>query len=923
VTITGRRKLIEVALPLEAINAASAREKSIRHGHPSTLHHWWSRKPLATCRAVLLASLVDDPSARPDEFPTEESQQAERARLFRLVESIVAADATADEEVLEAARAEILRSCGGASLQVLDPFCGGGAIPLEAQRLGLEAHASDLNPVAVLITKALIEIPPRFAGRPPVHPEEGRSHAGSWTGARGLAEDLRWYGRWIREEASRRIGELYPAAVLPPELGGGKANVIGWLWVRTITCPNPACGIRMPLASKWTVSNRAGKARHADPVPDRAAGVVRFVIRDGRGPAGSVTRRGAACVACGEPVSLAHVRGEGKAGRMGTQLMAIAAEGVRERIYLPPDDEHERAATSVEPHWAPGGELPRNPRYVTAPNYGMTHHRDLFMPRQLVALATFADLIQEARKRVLADARAGGMRDDELRLAEGGAGALAYADAIATYLALALDKQADLANALCRWEPVAQCPRQLFGRQAIPMVWDFAEGNPLGSSSGSWSVVVEGQSRAMSASSFPRSSQPGFASQLDAMRAPFSAGSFVCTDPPYYDNIPYSDLSDFFYVWLRKALSGVWPLLFSTLLTPKAEELVADPMRFGGSSERADDFFEQGLKVTFERLRSVSHPDLPLILYYAFKQAEDDGETGIASTGWEKMLAALIRTGFMVTGTWPMRTEATNRMRNLGSNALASSIVLVCRPRAAEAALTTRREFLGALRRELPDALRDLQRGNIAPVDLAQAAIGPGMAVFTRYARVVEADGSPMTVRTALGLINRTLDEILAEQEGDFDADTRWAVAWFEQYGAGEGPFGVAENLFKAKATSLEGLKRAGVLRSQGGKVRLLAREELPDTWDPATDQRLTVWEVTQHLICAQERGGEQAAAELLRRVGGLGEVARELAYRLFVVCERKGWAQEALSYNGLVVSWPEIQRIAAEAPLGQQTLGV
>lgn len=919
--MTPRRKLIEVALPLEAINRESAREKSIRHGHPSTLHLWWSRKPLATCRAVLFASLVDDPSSRPDEFPTDEAQEAERQRLFRIIEALVRWEATTDEAVLDAARDEIRRSCGGAPPPVFDPFCGGGSIPLEAQRLGLEAHGSDLNPVAVLITKALIEIPPRFDARPPVHPEEGHSHAGSWRGAQGLAEDVRHYGRWMRDEAWQRIGNLYPTVTLPPERGGGEATVIAWLWARTVTCPNPACGIRMPLVSKWSLSAKKGKERFVEPMPDRAAGIVRFAVREGTGaPEGTVNRRGARCVACDEPVPLDHVRAEGKAGRMGAQLMAIVAEGHRERVYLAPSEEHEAIAASAEPHWAPDSELPEQALGFRVQGYGMTHHRDLFTKRQLAALATFADLVCEARERVVADALAAGLPDDGVRLADGGAGAIAYADAVATYLGLGVGRLSDIANALCRWENTKTQVRNLFTRQAISMMWDFAETNLFGGAAGDFAVSLGSLARAVDRLD---SRRRGSAKQLDATAAVNGVASPVfATDPPYYDNIAYADLSDFFYVWLRRSLGGVWPQLFSTLLTPKSQELVADPNRFDGGRRAAEEFFERGLGEAFARMHETHNPDYPLTVFYAFKQAEDDrAANGVASTGWETMLEGLIASGFSVTGTWPMRSELGNRMRSLDSNALASSIVLVCRPRSADAPLATRRELLAALKAELPKALRELQHGNIAPVDLAQASIGPGMAVFSRYAKVVEADGSPMGVRAALGLINRSLDEILAEQEGDFDADTRWAVAWFDQYGMNEGPFGVAETLFKAKNTSLDTLRRAGILKNGGGKVRLLERDELPAAWDPATDKHLTVWEVTQYLIRAHESGGEAAAAELLRRVGGLGGVARELAYRLYVICERKKWAKDALAYNALVVAWPEIARLTANSP-GDETQG-
>ncbi len=885
--MTGRRKLIEVALPLEAINRASAREKSIRHGHSSTLHLWWARRPLAACRAVLFASLVDDPSAHPDRFPTEQAQQQERERLFRIIEALVKWENTTNADVLKAARAEILASCDGNPPAVLDPFCGGGSIPLEAQRLGLEAHGSDLNPVAVLITKALIELPPRFAGRPPVHPKDGSSWTlGSWEGARGLAEDVRYYGRWMREEAERRIGHLYPKVELPAEHGGGEATVIAWLWARTVKSPNPAWDGPMPLVRSFALSTKKGKETWVQPVVDREHRHIRFRVRTGPGcPAGTVGRTGAVCLATGTPVPLSYIRAEGKAGRMSAQLMAIVAEGPRGRIYLPPDPEHERLATSAAPpDDVPGAMMPTNPRWFSPPGFGLLGYADLFTSRQLLTLCTFSDLVHEAKERLIADA----------------ADAAAYAVAVATYLAFAVDKMTDRNSTICAWEPRMDRLRGTFQRHALPMTWDYVEANPFGGAGGDfahclfsvWEVVsrLPGQ-------------VPGTAEQTDATSLDTTKPALIATDPPYYDNVGYADLSDLFYIWLRRALRDLYPELFGTLLTPKSAELVATPYRFSGSREQADAHFEGGFIRAFTRMRAAQTAVGPLTLFYAFKQAEDGGgDAAPVSTGWETMLEGLLRSGFAVTGTWPMRTELPSRMLSSGTNALASSIVLVCRPRADGAPLATRRQLIAA-----------------------QAAIGPGMGVFSRYAKVLEADGSAMTVRTALGLINQVLDETLAEQEADVDPETRWALAWFEQHGMNPGPFGVAETLSKAKNTAVNGLVTAGIITSKAGKVRLLDGAELPADLSPATDRRLTVWEVTQHLIRALDTGGEAKAAGLVRQVGGgLGETARELAYRLYSLCERKRWPKEALAYNALVVSWPEIMRLAAEVPMegsAQQTL--
>jgi putative DNA methylase len=926
--MTYRKKLIEVALPLNAINTASAREKSIRHGHPSTLHLWWSRKPLATCRAVLFASLVDDPSEHPERFPTEREQQQERLRLFQLIEQLIIWESSNNQELLAKAHAEILASANGELPPVLDPFCGGGSIPLEAQRLGLEAHANDLNPVAVLISKALIEIPPKFAGRPPVNPDARRSlMGGDWSGARGLAEDIRYYGKWMRDEADRRVGHLYPKVTLHKEYGGSEATVIAWLWVRTVTCPNPACGAQMPLTSKWWLSKKKGKEAWVEPSIDHTITppVIRFSVKTGQGKPqdGTVNRQGARCIACGTFANLDQIRKEGKAGRMGIQIMAIVAEGQRGRVYLVPDEEHTMTPMLLKPEWKPEQEMPKNPRWFSPPMYGMDTFGDLFTPRQLVAITTFSDLVQEARQRVLTDARAASLPDDERALNDGGVGAVAYADAVATYLAIVLDRLADRNSTICSWDVTRDSTRNTFARQAIPMVWDFAEANPLSESTGNFSGAVEWVAEVTAASSC---NAPGRVQQRDATTTINGvAHPLISTDPPYYDNIGYADLADFFYVWLRRSLSTVYSDLFKTLLVPKAAELVATPYRFGGSKNKAQEFFETGLGKAFEQMRAVQHPDYPLTVYYAFKQAESEAESSeesevrlnenstkaTASTGWETMLEGLIRAGFTITGTWPIRTEMLNRSVGLGTNALASSIVLVCRPRPTNAPVASHRQFLKELRNELPDALRKLQHGSIAPVDLAQASIGPGMRIYSRYSKVVESDGTPLRVRTALQLINSTLDEVLAEQEGEYDAETRWAIAWFEQYAMEPGEYGIAETLSKAKNSSVQTLVNTGWLEAKAGKVRLLKREELSADWQPKASTRLTVWEVMQRMIAALEKNGEQGAGHILRAASERGEIARDLAYRLYTLCERKGWAQEAQAYNGLVTSWPEIGRLA------------
>ena len=974
------KKLIEAALPLQEINEAAAREKSIRHGHPSTLHLWWARRPLAAARAVIFAQMVNDPAALPDKFPTEEEQKTERERLFAILKELVIWENTTNEKVLERARQEIRRSwaeeCRAAGRDPLtplpafhDPFAGGGSLPLEAQRLGLESYASDLNPVAVLINKAMIEIPPKFAGRPPVSAltsppaplrrrgetpsPSGRVGVGSWgerhspplrggagggvfsggaddelfarewRGARGLAEDVRRYGEWMRDEAFRRIGHLYPPVEITPAAAEGRPDltpfigqqltVIAWLWARTVRSPNPAFQhVAVPLASTFMLSTKKGKEAYVEPVVEGER--YRFVVKNGvprdqkQASSGTKAARGAnfVCLLSGTPIEPEYIKSEGRAGRMGARLMAIVAEGKHGRVYLPPTDEMENIARQAQPIWIPDTPLPDDQRNFWTVSYGLAKFGDIFTPRQLVALTTFSELVQEARERVLNDASAAGWPDDGLGLEAGGSGATAYADAVAVYLAFLINQVANHSSTVCGWNSANAQMRSVFARQAIPMVWDYAESNPFCDSSGSFNNLFERQIKGFDALS--QSLYSGKVQQYDAASQMISREKIISTDPPYYDNIGYADLSDFFYVWLRRTLRPVFPDLLATLTVPKTEELIASPYRHGGRAA-AEQFFLDGMSRAMQRLAEQAHPDFPITIYYAFKQAETSG-SGTASTGWETFIEALLRAGFAITGTWPMRTEKEGRVIGIETNALASSIVLVCRPRPADAPGATRRDFLAQLRRELPAALRVLQQGNIAPVDLAQAAIGPGMKAFSEYQQVTDADGKALTVRDALTLINRALDETLAEQDGDFDADTRWAVAWFEQFGFGEGAFGVAETLSKAKNVSIAGLEQAGLLESRGGRVLLKRPDELAPEWSPAAEMRLTTWEVTQYLVRAVLIGEKEAAA-LLAHVSAHADAARELAYRLYAICDRKKQANDAFGYNALVASWPEIAALA------------
>ena len=766
--------------------------------------------------------------------------ELERDRLFGIIEDLVLWENTTNEEVLDRARAEIWqswrRACAATAdhpraRQIFDrhrlpafhdPFAGGGALPLEAQRLSLEAHASDLNPVAVLINKAMIEIPPKFAGKPPVNPDASKNEdlvAREWKGAQGLAEDVRYYGQWMRDEAKKQIGHLYPKVEVTPEMvrerpdlkayQGRKLTVIAWLWARTVKSPNPAfADVDVPLATTFMLSTKKGKEAYVEPVIEGCG--YWFTVKVGppvdadTAESGTKLSRGAnfRCLMSGTPVAADYIRSEGKAGRMSARLMAIVAEGDHGRVYLAPSSVHEQAARTASPEWRPELNMPNDRRWFSPPIYGLPTYADLFTPRQLVVLTTFSEMVQQARERVQHDALVAGFTDSHKPHQDGGTGATAYAEAVVVYLALSVSRTTDTCNSLCRCQDSHTRVLRLFGRQAIPMVWNFAEPNPFAGAFGDLTAATETIATALPP--FGRSSLPVCIEQADARKTtPFDA---VCsTDPPYDDNIGYADLSDFFYVWLRRSLKPVFPDLFATLSVPKTEELVATPYRHGGK-EQAAIFFLDGMTEVLGRLSEQSHPGFPITIYYAYKQSESRSEIGTTRTSWETFLEAVILAGLSISGTWPVRTELRSRSTAIGTNSLASSIVLVCRRRPDDAPVATRREFLMSLRSELPHSLRLLQAGNIAPVDLAQAAIGPGMAVFTRYAKVIDAEAKPLSVREALELINRTLDEVLAEQEGDFDSDSRWAVAWFEQHGFDGGEYGIAETLCKAKNTSVTGL---------------------------------------------------------------------------------------------------------------------
>lgn len=906
------KKLIEVALPLEKINAESAREKSIRHGHPSTLHLWWARRPLAAARAVIWSSLVDDPSSHPEKFPTEEDQSKERQRLFKILEDLVVWENSNNEDVLNAAKEEILKSTDNNPPALLDPFAGGGAIPLEAQRLGLEAHAHDLNPVAVTINKAMIEIPPRFAGKAPVNPDaQVSAMRNGWNGAQGLAEDVRYYGEWMKQEVFQRIGHLYPKVKVPHEQGGGEATVIAWIWARTVKCPNPACGCEMPLASSFVLSKKKGKEAWIEPQFDYEAKKITYKVQLGKGkiPEAPKTARGAKfkCIMCSETTTDDYIKQESVNGRMGSVLMGIVAEGKHGRLYVSPTEEHVLTAQCSKPEGEyPEQRLPYDPRNIWCVNYGLDTYDKLFTNRQLTALTTFSELVSEAQAKAEADAVTAGMKNDHLPLCNGGDGARAYGEAVGVYLAFVISKLADRGSTICGWDSSREGLRNTFGRQAIPMTWDYSEGNPFSNSSGCFDNMIEWVTKCIS--ELPAATLAEV-SQADAQSDCGLRNIMISTDPPYYDNIGYADLSDFFYVWMRQSLKDTYPELFSTMLVPKVEELIATPYRHDGSVENAKSFFEDGMLSACKQMYRYAREDVPVTIYYAYKQSDTD-DRGTASSGWETMLGAIVNAGFAITGTWPMRTEMANRSIASGTNALASSIVLVCRKRPEDAPQTTRRNLIAALRRELRPALQKLQSSNIAPVDLAQSAIGPGMGVFSRYRRVLEADGSVMSVRSALQVINEEVDLYFNEKVGSLDAASRFCVDLYTQCAYNNIKYGEAEILANAKSTSIPMMAAHGVLYAKAGVVHLMERSELPAAVD---SNESTVWLLTQQLTHAMATGGIEACAKIVWGIFGSGaEAAKDLAYRLYTIAERKGWTEEGYAYNALVVAWPDIQSRAA-----------
>ena len=895
-----RKKLIEVDLPLDAINEEAG------HGHPSILN-WRASRPLAACRAVIFASLVDDPSSYLDDAVEIVS---ERQRLHGLIERLIARESSSDENLLAEARYEIARSLarsnGNAAptepsavldylreqaQPVYDPFCGGGSIPLETQRLGLCAVGSDLNPVAVLITKALIELPPKFANCPPINPDAdpmgmtvGKGKNAQrlpWRGAAGLAEDVRYYGHRLGEQASRRVGHLYPKARLS---SGKNATVIAWLWARTVLCANPACRVRTPLLHSFQISKKQKNPHWIRPVVDLTTKTVSFEVQnhDGGVPlGGTVSGKGAVCVACQGMIPLSYVREQARAGNMSEQMIAVVAEVDRQRLFLSPTDEHIRAALNAEPSWRPVGRLPEKALGFRVQGYGFAHWHELFTERQLTTLTTFSDIVKEIRDI---------LRDDGADVE--------YANAVCTYLTLAISKMTVGGCSFTRWRNDNNTAAAALSLPAIPMVWDFAEVNPFSRSASNWSYIVKRLANVILG--LPLDANDAAVHQADASTTSYAKdGLVIITDPPYYDNIGYADLSDFFYVWLRPLLRDIYPDLFASMLTPKEEEMIASPFRFENPRQRFEDLLGQTLRL----IREHCSDNFPSSIFYAYKQQEEGG--------WDTILTALIQAEFQIVGTWPIRTELQTRQRSLRANALASSVVLVCRPRPQNASVATRGQFLDALEGELPNALDHLTReGHIAPVDLAQAAIGPGMEIYSRYSRVETISGDRVTVREALAAINRVIAEYDEQQQGDLDSETRFCLDWLKQHGYGYGAYGEAETLAQAKNVSIDALRDfRRLLTAEAGVVRLLPLDEYGPDRQVGLGE-MTAWEgcfrMAYHLT--REDGGDiEGAASVAQAMAGRADSVESLARILYNYYDHKRESRSAVIFNNLVTSWPKI----------------
>jgi putative DNA methylase len=878
-----KRKLIEVALPLDEINAACKADKDRKTGTIRNLHKWFAPMPLPAWRALLFATLIDAPG-----------NEADRAQLLDIIKRLVkhGADLPDNADLAEATQV-LSEAWNGETPVVMDPFCGGGSTLVEAQRLGIQSLGSDLNPVPALVSRTLTELLPAQHGLPPTHPPESHTqalfgHSSVAQDYEGLAEDFRYYATGVLDKVRETTKENYP-------LRQGE-NPVAWIWARTARCVNPACGIRTVLVTTWWLSKKPGDLAWIEHTVADGQVHLRVVGNQASGspPEPPKAPRGTTfqCLACGSLVSDSQLIEQGRRGEIGYRLLAVAATVDGRRVYRDPLPGEESTALAVRiPDDLPNVAQSDDTRSFSGPRYGFPNFTDLFMPRQLATLSAFAD----ETARLYATLLMGGTNE-------------ARATAIVTLLGLAVGQLALVGSTETRWRLRVAAHAKAegaFSRNDLRLNWDFAETYFASASVGDWLETVNSMIRAFEYAAHG----VGKVLKADARVARADRPALVATDPPYFDAIDYADLSDFFYIWHRRALRGIHPDLYSTVATPKSGELIASARRHHNDKDAAREYFVEGFTQTFGNLSRSLHPDLPLVVVYASKEQR----AGDEETRWSAILTAILAAGLEVTSTWPIHGTGSSRMIGIGANAVASYIVMTCRPRPSGAGATSLNEFARTLRRELGPAVRDLQSSSILPIDLAQAAMGPGMQIFSRYREILDQNGRRVPVEQALRLINQALSEILDEQEGELDPESRFAVRWWEQHHWEPGPFGDADKAARPLGIAVEDVVAAQIAAADVGTVRLAGRGSLNRDWQPAADSRPTAWEAVHHLADRLiDGGGELDAARLMADLGDFRDSAMALVYRLHDIAARRGWTDDQERYNALIHSWADLVKLGA-----------
>ncbi|MBE5441042.1 DUF1156 domain-containing protein [Mycobacteroides abscessus] len=893
-----RRKLVEVALPLDEINAACKADKGRAHGTLKNLHKWFAPMPVPAWRALIFAALVDDPE-----------DDNKRVLLLDLIKRLVANGADLpDDDAITEANEVLARQYPNGRPVVHDPFCGGGSTLVEAQRLGLESLGSDLNPVPVLISRTLTEILPRLNGQQPLHPQTQATSSGalfddrsrgslSYAGLDGLIRDVMYYAQGIGVRARERLARHYPSE--------SSETVVAWLWARTARCPNPTCGVETVLTTSWWLSKRKGDMAWIQPRTENG-GVYLDVVtgqRSGAAPQPPKSPRGATftCLGCGNSIKEEEIESQAVSGGLGLRMTSVVVEDANgRRTYRAPNAvEIEAARVDLSgydiPDQVPVGDG------GTRNRFGMTSQADLYGERQLATMCVLADLVAETYDEILDE---GGSKE--------------WARAVTTVLGLGIGRFAQFASSQARWtvRDAVSSFEGAFPRNDIPVTWDYYEINPWGEAGPSWTQTFVSTTRAL------KNVVPGGVGTVvigDARKVTASRPALVATDPPYFDAIGYADLSDYFYVWHRRALRAVHPDLYSTMAAPKVGELTAIATHHGNSRPTARNYFIEGFTETFRSLQLSMAADLPMVVVYASREQKGSADE---QSRWSSILTAIVKADMEITGTWPILGTTDRRMIGQGTNAVATYVAMVCRPRTENASVTTLNEFSRALRRGLSTRVRDLQAASILPIDLAQAAMGPGMQIYSRYRAVLDQAGAPVDVEQALRIINASLGEVLDEQEGELDAESRFASRWWDQHGWTSAPYGEADKVARPLGISVDDVVRAQVASSVGGKVRLLGLEELDSDWTPSSDSRPTAWEAVHHLVNRLvDRGGELEAARLLAELGTLQDPAMELAYRLHEIAARCGRATDQERYNALISSWAELVKLSASGPSATERL--